>query len=223
MSGSLPQRHWRTDRTQFESVIDLAYELMPNASSLRAHRVAHALTLLPAGGRALLDPRSLAGHESQWIRSAAAALWCTADGRGAQLGYRLAADPYRHVRRAMASRLPGLPEYKDLQARHGMTSGGRSVPFCTRQAEKGHLVHQAWLADKNLLSGNAAIHEIPGSGYPVCSSSRALTQAGDSFPLLRTVQQARSIASDRARSSLALMCVTPGGDTCGQGPDRACA
>ncbi len=102
---------------QFESVIDLAYELMPNASTQEAHRVARALTLLPADGRALLDPRSLAGHESEWIRSAAAALWCTASGRPAQVGHRLAADPSRHVRRALASHLPDRPEYEDLRAR----------------------------------------------------------------------------------------------------------
>jgi len=102
---------------QFESVIDLAYELMPNASSQEAHRVAHAVTLLPANGRALLDPRSLAGHESEWIRSAAAAQWCTAGGRPAQVGHRLAADPSGHVRRALASHLPDRPEYEDLRAR----------------------------------------------------------------------------------------------------------
>ena len=102
---------------QFESIIDLAYELMPNASSQEAHGVARALTLLPADGRALLDPRSLAGHESEWIRSAAAALWCTAAGLPAQIGHRLAADLSGRVRRALASHLPDRPEYEDLRAR----------------------------------------------------------------------------------------------------------
>ena len=73
---------------QYESVIDLAYELMPPASPHHANRLASALSLLPEAGRALLDPRSLAGHESDWIRALAAGLWCTADGQPPQVGGR---------------------------------------------------------------------------------------------------------------------------------------
>ncbi len=43
---------------QYESVIDLAYELMPSASPHQANRLASALSLLPEAGRALLDPWS---------------------------------------------------------------------------------------------------------------------------------------------------------------------
>lgn len=50
---------------QYQSVIDVAYELMPQASPHQANRIAQALALLPVVGRALLDPRSLAAHESQ--------------------------------------------------------------------------------------------------------------------------------------------------------------
>jgi hypothetical protein len=100
-----------------ESVIDMAYELMPNASSHEAHQVTQALTLLPADGQVLLDVRSLAAHESEWIRALAAVLWSTAGGQPAQVGRRLAADSSGHVRRALASRLPDRPEYENLRAR----------------------------------------------------------------------------------------------------------
>ena len=100
---------------QYESVIDLAYELMPPASPHQANRLASALSLLPEAGRALLDPRSLAGHESEWIRALAAGLWCTADGQPPQVGRRLAADPSGNVRRSLASHLPDKPQYEDLQ------------------------------------------------------------------------------------------------------------
>ena len=52
-----------------ESVIDLAYELMPHATPRQANSIASALALLPDDGRALLDPRSLAAHESEWMRA----------------------------------------------------------------------------------------------------------------------------------------------------------
>src|SRR5262249_33646143 len=48
---------------QYDSVIDLAYELMPHASPQQANRIANALSRLPEAGKALLDPRSLAAHE----------------------------------------------------------------------------------------------------------------------------------------------------------------
>jgi hypothetical protein len=99
----------------YESVIDLAYELMPTASPHQANRLASALALLPEAGRALLDPRSLAAHESDWIRALAAALWCTADGPRPQVGRRLAADPSGTVRRSLASHLPDKPQYEDLR------------------------------------------------------------------------------------------------------------
>lgn len=102
---------------QYESVIDLAYELMPQASPHQANRIAQALALLPAAGRALLDPRSLASHESEWIRSLAAAVWSTADGQPPQVGHRLAADASGNVRRSLASHLPDKPHYADLRTK----------------------------------------------------------------------------------------------------------
>ena len=102
---------------QYESVIDLGYELMPQASPHQANRIAQALALLPAAGRALLDPRSLASHESEWIRSLAAVVWSTADGQPPQVGHRLAADPSRNVRRSLASHLPDKPQYADLRTK----------------------------------------------------------------------------------------------------------
>jgi hypothetical protein len=96
---------------QYESVIDLAYELMPQASPHQANRVAQALALLPVAGRALLDSRSLAGHESEWIRSLAAVLWSTADGQPPRVGHRLASDPSGNVRRSLASHLPDKSQH----------------------------------------------------------------------------------------------------------------
>jgi hypothetical protein len=104
---------------QYESVIDLAYELMPPASPHQANRLASALALLPKAGRALLDPRSLAGHESDWIRALAAILWCAADGQPPQVGRRLAADPSGNVRRSLASHLPDKSQYEDLRNKLG--------------------------------------------------------------------------------------------------------
>jgi hypothetical protein len=100
---------------QYESVIDLAYELMPHASPRQAKSLASALALLPEAGRALLDPRSLAAHESEWIRSTAARLWCTAAGQPPQVGHRLAADPSQNVRRSLAFHLPGTPQYDGVR------------------------------------------------------------------------------------------------------------
>ena len=102
---------------QYESVIDLASELMPQASPHQANRIAQALALLPVAGRALLDPRSLASHESEWIRSLAAAVWSTADGQPPQVGHRLAADPSGNVRRSLASHLPEKAQYEDLRTK----------------------------------------------------------------------------------------------------------
>ena len=90
---------------------------MPHASPHQANRIAQALALLPAAGRALLDPRSLASHESEWIRSLAAAVWSTADGQPPQVGHRLAADPSGNVRRSLASHLPDKPHYEDLRTK----------------------------------------------------------------------------------------------------------
>jgi hypothetical protein len=104
---------------QYESVIDLAYELMPPANPHQANRLASALSLLPKSGRALLDPRSLAGHESDWIRALAAGLWCTVDGQPPQVGRRLAADPSGNVRRSLASHLPDKPQYEGLRNKLG--------------------------------------------------------------------------------------------------------
>jgi len=77
--------------------------------------MAQALTLLPDNGRALLDPRSLASHESEWTRSLAAALWCRGGGQPPQVGHRLAADPSGKVRRALASHLPDEAQYGELR------------------------------------------------------------------------------------------------------------
>jgi hypothetical protein len=101
---------------QAEDVIDLAYGLMPSANSTQAHRVAQALGLLPAGAQALLDVRGLAAHESEWIRVRAGVLWCTAGGRPAEAGRRLAADRSWQVRRALAGQLPDGAEYDELRA-----------------------------------------------------------------------------------------------------------
>lgn len=100
---------------QYESVIDIAYELMPHANSRQANSLASALALLPGTGRALLDPRSLAAHESEWIRSTAARLWCAAADQPPQVGHRLAADPSQNVRRSLAFHLPGTPQYDDVR------------------------------------------------------------------------------------------------------------
>ena len=115
-SGLLAAAALASTPSQYESVIDLAYDLMPHASPHQANRIAQALALLPDDGRALLDPRSLASHESEWTRSLAAALWCTAGGQPPQLGHRLAADPSRNVRRALASHLPDGRQYGELRA-----------------------------------------------------------------------------------------------------------
>ena len=104
---------------QYESVIDLAYELMPPSSPHQANRLASALSLLPKAGQALLDPRSLAAHESDWIRVLAARLWCTADGQRPQVGRRLAADQSGNVRRSLAYNLPNKPQYEDLRNKLG--------------------------------------------------------------------------------------------------------
>jgi hypothetical protein len=101
--------------SQYESVIDLAYELMPRANPRQANSVASALALLPDASRALLDPRSLAAHESEWIRATAARLWCAAAGQPPQVGHRLAADPSQNVRRSLAFHLPGTPQYDDVR------------------------------------------------------------------------------------------------------------
>ena len=77
--------------------------------------LASALALLPDAGRALLDPRSLAAYESEWIRSAAARLWCAAAGQPPQVGHRLVADPSQNVRRSLAFHLPGTPQYDDVR------------------------------------------------------------------------------------------------------------
>jgi hypothetical protein len=68
-------------------------------------------------GRALLDPRSLASHESECIRSLAAAVWSTADGQPPQVGHRLAADASGNLRRSLASHLPDKPHYADLRTK----------------------------------------------------------------------------------------------------------
>jgi hypothetical protein len=101
--------------SHYESVIDLAHELMPNASPHQANRIAAALSLLPEAGRDLLDPRSLAAHESDWIRVLASRLWCNGDGQPPQVGRRLAADPSGNVRRSLAFQLPDKPQYDDLR------------------------------------------------------------------------------------------------------------
>ena len=92
---------------------------MPTASPHQANRLANALSLLPEAGRALLDPRSLAAHESDWIRSLAAVLWCASDGQRPQVGRRVAADPSGTVRRSLASHLPDKPQYEDLRNKLG--------------------------------------------------------------------------------------------------------
>jgi hypothetical protein len=102
---------------QYESVIDLAYELMPQASPPQANRIAQALAMLPVAGRALLDARSLAGHESEWIRSLSAVLWSTTDGEPPQVGHRLVADPSGNVRRSLAAHLPDKSQYDDLRTK----------------------------------------------------------------------------------------------------------
>jgi hypothetical protein len=79
--GLLAAAALATTPDDYESVIDLSYELMPQATPHQANRIAQALALLPAAGRARLDPRSLASHESEWIHSPAAAVWPTADGQ----------------------------------------------------------------------------------------------------------------------------------------------
>jgi hypothetical protein len=116
ISGLLAAAALASTPGQYESVIDLAYELMPHASPHQANRIAQALALLPHDGRALLDPRPLASHESEWTRSLAAALWCTVGGLPPQVGHRLAADPSRNVRRTLASHLPDEPQYGELRA-----------------------------------------------------------------------------------------------------------
>jgi hypothetical protein len=102
---------------QYESVTDIAYELMPLATSNQANTLASALALLPDAGAALLDPRSLAAHESEWIRSAAARLWCAAAGQPPQVGGRLAADSSPHVRRSLAFHLPGTPQFESVRSK----------------------------------------------------------------------------------------------------------
>jgi hypothetical protein len=104
---------------QCESVIDLAYELMPHADPRQANSLASAMALLPDAGQALLDPRSLAAHESEWIRAAAARLWCAVAGQPPQVGRRLAADPSQNVRRSLAFHLPGTPQYDDVRNKLG--------------------------------------------------------------------------------------------------------
>jgi hypothetical protein len=64
-SGLLAAAALASTPGQYESVIDLAYDLMPHASLHQANRIAQTLALLPDDGRALLDPRSLASHESE--------------------------------------------------------------------------------------------------------------------------------------------------------------
>jgi hypothetical protein len=121
--------------SQYESVIDLAYELMPQAHPHQGNGIAQALALLPAAGRALLDPRSLASHESEWIRSLAAAVWSTADGQPPQVGHRLAADPSGNVRRSLASHLPDKPHYADLRIK----LEARRPPVCPHRPEDSRL------------------------------------------------------------------------------------
>jgi hypothetical protein len=58
---------------------------------------------------ALLDPRSLAAHESEWICSAAARLWCAAAGQPPQVGRRLAAGREQCLTRTQAARTPRCP------------------------------------------------------------------------------------------------------------------
>jgi tetratricopeptide (TPR) repeat protein len=118
----------------YESVIDLAYELMPHASPRQASSLAGALALLPEAGQALLDPRTLAAHESEWIRATAARLWCAADGQPPQVGHRLATDPSGNVRRSLAFHLPSSPQYEDLRKKleHDIR---RSVRIALRTAD----------------------------------------------------------------------------------------
>ena len=100
---------------EYESVIDLAFDLMPHADPGQANSLANALALLPDPSQASLDPRSLAAHESEWIRSAAARLWCAAGGQPPQVGQRLAADPSPNVRRGLAFHLPDTPQYDNIR------------------------------------------------------------------------------------------------------------
>jgi len=102
---------------QYQSVIDLAYELMPQARPHQANRIAQALALLPVAGRALLDPRALAAHESERIRCLAAVVWATADAQPPDVGKRLAADPSGNVRRSLAAHLPDNSQHENLRAK----------------------------------------------------------------------------------------------------------
>jgi hypothetical protein len=101
---------------QYDATTDAAYELMPFAGPHQANRIADALTRLPTDGRARLDPVTLAAHGSEWVRAAAAAIWCTTGAHPVHLGSRLAADPSGNVRRSLAAHLPHEPEYEQLRA-----------------------------------------------------------------------------------------------------------
>ncbi len=113
---------------QYESVIDLAYELMPHASPRQANSLASALALLPDASRALLDPRSLAAHESEWIRSTAARLWCAAAGQPPQVGHRLATDPSRTCAAAWHSTCQARHSTTTCETSWDKTSAGPSAP-----------------------------------------------------------------------------------------------
>ena len=119
---------------QYDTITDAAYELMPYAGPYEANRIADALTKLPAGGRERVDLVALAAHGSEWIRAAAAAIWCTAGAQPAQLGPRLAADPSGNVRRTLAAHLSGRPDYEQLRAALA-TDIRRSVRAAARPPE----------------------------------------------------------------------------------------
>jgi len=99
---------------EYAAVEAVALGMLPDADDSRCHGIAWALASIP-DERLLVDPTSLAAHQSAWLRAFAAIVWCRHERENSDLGQRLVGDPSGLVRRSFASNLRDLPTHDQLR------------------------------------------------------------------------------------------------------------
>jgi hypothetical protein len=92
----------------------LALDLLHEGDELTANHVAHALSSLPPEN-VVEVAEALSAHSSEWVRSLAAVAWAADPTPSSSVGQRLARDPSRRVRRALASALRDRPEHQVIR------------------------------------------------------------------------------------------------------------
>ncbi|MCA1674488.1 MAG: hypothetical protein LC799_20630 [Actinobacteria bacterium] len=92
----------------------LALDLLHEGDELTANQVAQALRSLPAENIVEVA-EALSAHSSEWVRSLAAVAWSADPTPSSSVGQRLATDPSRHVRRALASALRDRPDHQAIR------------------------------------------------------------------------------------------------------------